>query len=425
MSLERQHISGIMIVVALLVNVISFATFNELAIVSGLLYLGSVVFLWNRISARNLLFVKIMLLLAVPGIVLAVAVADIGTLSKFLQGNVVIITLLVSVGMSMQATNIVDQTDGKAKASNGTLGFIITYVGVHFVGAIINYAAILYFGDNIKKRGKFTENHAILLARSFAAAGFWSPLLITMAFALSYSPGANYSEIALYGGLLALTSFIFSLIEFYVQPNKNQYQGIEVSFNEFRKPLIMASIILVLITVFPNIKVLHLVICVSLLFFIYDARKSFVSSIKLNIDKFPNYANEIALFLSAGILNVSLMYLVNQFDSYFTGFILTPNVSTIFLIIAALLTCIGVHPLVSITIFASVVQVSNVTFNLLAFVILTAWAIGSSLGPFSGQNLGIGSRYGINSYNIMKNNIVHSIVLLCVANSIIYIFWIN
>jgi len=413
-----------MILAALLVNVISFSIFNELAIVSGLLYLGSVVCLWNRISARSLLFVKAMLLLAVPGIFLAVAVADIDTLSQFLQGNIVIITLLVSVGLSMQATNTVDHTDGKAKASNGTSGFIITYAGVHFVGAIINYAAILFFGDNIKRRGKFTENHAILLARSFAAAGFWSPLLITMAFALSYSPGANYSEIALYGGLLALTSFIFSLIEFYVQPNKNQYQGIAVSFSEFRMPLIMASIILVLIAFFPNIKVLHLVICVSLLFFIYDARKSFVRSIKRNVEEqFPKYANEIALFLSAGILNVSLMYLVNQFDSYFTGFVLTPSVSTIFLIVAALLTCVGVHPLVSVTIFASVVQVSNVTFNLLAFVILTAWAIGSSLGPLSGQNLGIGSRYDISSYRIMKNNIVHSIVLLCVANLIIYVFW--
>ena len=46
--------------------------------------------------------------------------------------------------------------------------------------------------------------------------------------------------------------------------------------------------------------------------------------------------------------------------------------------------------------------------TLFAFVALSAWAVGTSVGPLSGINLSLQGRYGVSGYQMMKNNLPYA-----------------
>ena len=60
---------------------------------------------------------------------------------------------------------------------------------------------------------------------------------------------------------------------------------------------------------------------------------------------------------------------------------------------------------------ASVLNLSSAEQTLFAFVALSAWAVGTSVGPLSGINLSLQGRYGVSGYQMMKNNLPYAAMM--------------
>lgn len=99
-------------------------------------------------------------------------------LYNLINFNLGIIILLISVGM-ISSINV------KSNNSESGGSLVTTYLNVNIIGAIINYASVIIFGDKISRDSKLKINEAILLSRAFASAGFWSPFFATSALAFN------------------------------------------------------------------------------------------------------------------------------------------------------------------------------------------------------------------------------------------------
>ncbi len=60
----------------------------------------------------------------------------------------------------------------------------------------------------------------------------------------------------------------------------------------------------------------------------------------------------------------------------------------------ALSALAGLHPIIGVSVLASILDLSGGEQTLFAFVALSAWAVGTSVGPLSGINLSLQGRYG-------------------------------
>ena len=73
-------------------------------------------------------------------------------------------------------------------------------------------------------------------------------------------------------------------------------------------------------------------------------------------------------------------------------------------VLIVLLSMIGFHMLIGVSIVAPLVLPLNPDPSLLAVVILASWALGSAVGPLSGMNISIQASYGVDSKKILAWN---------------------
>ncbi|HSP30501.1 MAG TPA: hypothetical protein VLO13_00550, partial [Halomonas sp.] len=71
----------------------------------------------------------------------------------------------------------------------------------------------------------------------------------------------------------------------------------------------------------------------------------------------------------------------------------------------------GLHPISGVSVLASVLNLQNGEQTLFAFVAVSSWAVGTSVGPLSGINLSLQGRYGVSGYRMMKNNLLYAAVM--------------
>ncbi|MFO7908842.1 MAG: hypothetical protein R6U42_02210, partial [Halomonas sp.] len=64
-----------------------------------------------------------------------------------------------------------------------------------------------------------------------------------------------------------------------------------------------------------------------------------------------------------------------------------------------------------VSVLASMLPLEGAEQTLFAFVALSAWAVGTSVGPLSGINLSLQGRYGVSGYHMMKNNLIYAAAL--------------
>lgn len=417
---KRKPIASTSILIALGLFLVSMIQETPFRWVSGAFYWFSLLLLLPDIKGRSMKQAIVILCLALPGIVISIFNLDIEVAQSALDSNTGIISLLITVGFYNISQTIGAGEDGYARGHKGLLS---TWANLHFVGAIINYAAVLIFGDKLHEKRALTQTQAQVISRAFASAGFWSPLFITLAVAASFSPGYHYSEVLIYGVSMAFIAFLFSFFEFYRKESHKPFEGLSITTDILRTPLVIALAVGASVIIFPETSIIYIVTATASIYGLYIfLTKKNVNFIDTIFDRFPKHCNEVALFLSAGLLNASILGLSRTFKFDASSLSITPELCVAFMIIALTLTCIGIHPLISITIFASLTHVTSDTANMMAFSLFSTWAIGSSLSPLSGQNIGISSRYQIDAYALMRGNILYSLCLLFTASIILFFF---
>jgi hypothetical protein len=116
---------------------------------------------------------------------------------------------------------------------------------------------------------------------------------------------------------------------------------------------------------------------------------------------------EISLFLCAGLLTQGLSTFIGAATgsewTLFAQFGAPQAVASFLAIVAS--AVVGLHPIIGVSVLASVLELGGDRQTLFAFVALASWAVGTSVGPLSGINLSLQGRYGVSGSEMMRHNL--------------------
>lgn len=342
--------------------------------------------------------------------------------NKAFSINIYLLTLLISVGfLKLIATPRKD----KDELPKGKLSFIKTYIGIHLFGSIINLSSLLLVADKMYKKSKLTPLQIIVLTRSFSSDAYWSPFFVAFAAALTYAPKLNTFSIISFGLILAIFSFIITYFD--ATKNKNDldnFYGYPLSLQTLYLPLLLAFFVLITHHYYSNLKIILLISLFAFLLtvVILPIKKGINESLKILkyhiIDELPKMKSEITLFLVAGLFGIFVGSVLVGLDFKLPFIVFDYKVASIVLFVFIMLSFVGIHPIISISILGNFFE--NANHTLLAMTFLMAWATTVSTSPISGVNLTMNARYGCSAKEIFKINIFYAIKMYVVCIILLY-----
>ena len=93
------------------------------------------------------------------------------------------------------------------------------------------------------------------------------------------------------------------------------------------------------------------------------------------------------------------------------------------LVVAMLaLSMTGMHPVGSVSLFASLLTPVVDNPNLLGAAFLMGWGLCIGLSPFSGLQISLASRYHINRLALMRTNWKYMIIMLACCTALLHIY---
>ncbi len=352
------------------------------------------------------------------------AIPDLG---QILSQNQLLLSMLVGVSFLRLIT--LPATEKGDVSPTGKNAFIRTLIGTHFFSAVINLSAIMIVAERLNFREKPDRELSILLTRSFGAAAFWSPFFAAMATALTYSPGASIGKLLIMGIPLAIAGLMITIISLSADQKNHleKFEGYPIHYSSLWVPALLAIFVLFFHYYFPQISILVVItslsIVMSLITLAVTTPKTALVSIDHHISRaLPAMVNELALFLSAGVLAVGLRNLSLSFDQI----LVIENFGVLqmasLLIVMVTLALIGVHPVISIAIAGIWLKSMQIDPNLLGLVFIFAWGIGISVSPLSGLNMALHGCFGIRGTEIMKWNAGYTVQMLVVSTLLFWIY---
>jgi hypothetical protein len=421
--MNKSNIAGILIFLSFIISIYSYFFQKEFLIISS--SFGWIAFLLLFASLKNKKFLLVLFVLSILSFTICIVNGYKIDFYKVFTVNQYLITLLIAVGFLRL---IATPKKAKIKAlPKGEASFLKTYLGVHLFGSVINLSSLILVADKMYKKAPLSNTQIVLLTRAFASDAYWSPFFVAFAAAITYAPKLNTFTILLNGIILALIGFLITYIEIRKDNkfNLSEFSGYPISFDTIYLPIILAFLVLLTHTFYPDIKVIVLISSFSfmLTIFVLPFKNSYLKSkIKFKnhiLNELPKMKTELSLFLVAGmfgilvgsiLLGLNLQLPFDNFDWF---------VASILLGIFIILGFVGIHPIITIAIIGDFL--SGVNHTLLAITFLMAWSTTVSTSPFSGLNLTIVARYNYDAKEIFKLNIFYAIKMYLVCVFCLYI----
>ena len=200
----RQRVAGVLLLLGLIAQIIGFTGWVPTALPVSYLLWVAVVLLWRDIPRRSRIQAGVLIGLGL----LMLVVARVGYGAEvawftILQGNVFVVSMLVGVSfISLIGKQGTQPTPGSRVTGAG--GVLRTWLGVHFLGTILNLSTVLMVGDRLARRGPLTMPQLLALNRGLSSAALWSPFFASMAVVIALVPEVQYGYIALVGFPLAM-----------------------------------------------------------------------------------------------------------------------------------------------------------------------------------------------------------------------------
>lgn len=421
--MNKSNISGILIFLSFILSIHSYFFQKELLLLSGIFAWSAFILLFSTLGNKKFLFILFILSF------LALIICLINNYKidyiKVFTVNQYLLTLLIGVGFLRLIA-----TPKKTKVKElpkGEKSFLKTYFGVHLFGSVINLSSLILVADKMYKKANLSSLQVVLLTRAFASDAYWSPFFVAFAAAITYAPNLNTFVILVNGLFLALIGFLITYVE--VKRDKdfdiNEFRGYPISFDTLYLPFILAFLVLLTHSIFPDIKVIVLIsiFSISLTFLVLPIKKGlFKAKIKFKnhiLEELPKMKTELSLFLVAGmfgiivgsiLLGLNLTLPFENFDWF---------IASILLAIFIILGFIGIHPIITIAIIGDFL--GGVNHTLLAVTFLMAWSTTVSTSPFSGLNLTIVARYNFDAKEIFKLNIFYAFKMYIVCTICLFL----
>ncbi|MGI9229397.1 MAG: hypothetical protein ACR2P9_06010, partial [Gammaproteobacteria bacterium] len=324
-----------------------------LLIAGGLTLLAAVLLFSRLIPAQKLQ----MAFFSIAGLALMLLsdVDEVQTFERALTVNYSVIALLLSVRFLRLITQT-RITEADSPQADKTLWK--TLLGVFAFTAVINFSAVVIFGDRLAKNHKLDKTQFMILSRMLGANALYSPFFVGLGVAMIHSGGAQFYLLLTIGFLMALCGVIATGINcsYVLKKDAMDFNGYPMHFETLSIPILLTLLVLVAYFVFENVSHLTLVSAVIVLtvMAILFLRQpgQLVPEMKKHIEtNLSNAATEVILFLSAGILAVGISEFSHTIHFLIPFAVFDGYHAAIILLTTILASLVGVHPIVSISVF--------------------------------------------------------------------------
>lgn len=429
----RHSVAGALILVGLLLQILSFADLSPLPHLVGYALWLATALLWRDIPQRTRWQAGALAVIGMTLLVTAKLRYDaVIAWPAVLDGNTYVVAMLVGVSFIGLIGN---RRDGRplGRAVTGTRGIAGTWLGVHLLGIILNLSAVFMIGDRLARRGPLTLPQLLALNRGLSSAALWSPFFASMGVVLTLAPAMDYTHVLAAGLPLALVAGALTTLELSRRFDLDEVAGFSLSPRSLLMPVIMAMLVLLFhYALTPALGI------VSIITFLLPAaalatnlpqgpRWTLRRVRRHTLTRLPAMRGEIALFLAAGLLTLGISTLIGAATgsewTLFARFGAREGILSFLAIVTSAIA--GLHPIIGVSVLASMLDLEPARQTLFAFVALASWAIGTSVGPLSGINLSLQGRYGISGYRMMRHNLRYALAMsgLVVATLLVLDGW--
>lgn len=289
----------------------------------------------------------------------------------------------------------------------------------HLIGAAFNLAGIGLLAPMLDtacvgKKDRQRLRCAILWG--FAAAPCWSPFIVGTVAILSVFEGLLWIQVLPYGVALACGFLVWAVIWNRVFRTGSRAGPTPVLAPEIAAPAgqLLGVILMLFVVVFAVMAAaaLPLTVAIALVAPIFalawgrGAGKAAQGDLMRRVlAGYPGMRSETTVFAAANIFGAAVSSALAG-----EGIALSPGELTGWLYLDALLllwgflgvSAIGIHPVVSLVVFAALVDPSALGMPLpvLAAVMMACWGMGTSVSPLSGTTLLMAQLTGVSSFTI-------------------------
>jgi hypothetical protein len=304
----------------------------------------------------------------------------------------------------------------RAVAPTGRSGVWQTMLGLHLFGSVINITAVDMVGDRFSAtHRRLRREHLLLLSRGYSSAAFWSPFWGAAAAVLTYSPSARVEVLMAVGGCLAAIALGISgfTVTRAFGPRLSEFRGYPLTLQALAPPLALVVFVLSVHVAAPDIPIVAIItICAPALAVLVVAaatpRAAPRRVAQHAVHQLPATSSELVLFLSAGLLVAGLTPLAGHAVGWLPIDAFTAWEAWGFVGVMAAVSALGVHPVISIAIGASVLAPLEPNPTLFAMAGLIAWGLQAAAGPLTGLNIILQGRYGVDSFTLARWNLKYA-----------------
>ncbi|XKE43983.1 hypothetical protein LG302_11375 [Halomonas organivorans] len=426
----RHALAGLAILTGLLCQILGFTTLALDPHLTGYAFWLATALLWPDIPGRTRRQAGWLAALGLGLLLLARfgygAVID---WAAMLEGNSFVVAMLVGVSFIGLIGNLRGKPRPPGHPVTGLRGLAGTWLGVHLLGTILNLSTVFMVGDRLARRAPLTMPQLLGLNRGLSSAALWSPFFASMGIVMTLAPAMDYATVLAHGLPLALCAGLVTMVELPRRFDLSDTAGFSMSPRSLLLPVIMAALVMGFhYGLTPALSI------VSIITFLMPA-----SALVANLTRGPRWTlgrlhrhaltrlpamrGEISLFLCAGLLTKGLSTLANAateggwtlFDAFGTGEAIVSFLAVVASAVA------GLHPIIGVSVLASVLDLAAAEQTLFAFTALAAWAVGTSVGPLSGINLSLQGRYGVSGTRMMRENLHYALVMTALAVAAIWL----
>lgn len=349
-------------------------------------------------------------------------------LTQILAANQGLVSLLTAVSF-LRLVARPEAAGRDAPPPRGRAALWRTLIGVHLFGAVINLSTVVILGDRMATRGRLGKRRALALSRGFAAAAFWSPFFSAMAAALTYAPGARPATVVLAGLPMAAVSLWLTARE--IDPENPKlgapFVGYPMRFGALWIPGLLVAIVLTVHALVPRWSILAIIALSAPLLTVgillaQRGREAWAPLGDQIRHGLAGTVNELALFLSAGVLAAGLTGMTRQLDGWLPFERFGPPQASVLLVVMIGLAALGVHPVITIAACGVWLAPLHPEPNLLAITLLMAWGIGVPANPLSGLHLIMQGRYRIDGYAFLRWNAGYVLKCLGAGVALLYLY---
>ncbi|MBB3140038.1 hypothetical protein [Halomonas organivorans] len=416
----RHALAGLAIFVGLLSRIASLAWLPEAGALTGpALWLGTAL-LWPDLPRRNRRQAGLLAGIGIGLLLFAAFFYDARVdWADMLDANTQVVAMLVGVSFIGLIGNRRGPSRPTGPPVTGRRGLAGTWLGVHLLGTILNLSTVFMVGDRLARRAPLTTPQLLALNRGLSSAALWSPFFASMGIVITLAPGMDYATVLAHGLPLALCAGLMTLIELPRRFDLTDTAGFSMAPRSLLLPVIMAMLVMGFhFGLTPGLSI------VAIITFLMPG-----AALATNLPRglhwtagrlrqhtlirLPAMRGEISLFLCAGLLTQGLSTLADAateggwtlFEQFATG---EAIMSFLAIVVSAVA---GLHPIIGVSVLASVLDLAPSEQTLFAFVALAAWAVGTSVGPLSGINLSLQGRYGVSGGLMMRENLRYALVM--------------